>query len=93
MIVGLMTVELHIGGATTLKEKRRVLKSIIDRVRSRYNVSIAEVDHQDLWQRATLGVAVVSNETGHVSQMLDTVIRTIEGNGGADLVSYHTEIL
>ena len=93
MIVGLMTVELHIGGATTLKEKRRVLKSIIDRVRSKYNASIAEVDHQDLWQRATLGVAVVSNETSHVSQMLDTIIRSIEGNGGADLVTYHIEML
>ena len=93
MIVGLMTVELHIGGATTLKEKRRVLKSIIDRVRSKYNASIAEVDYQDLWQRATLGVAVVSNETAHVSQMLDTIIRSIEANGGADLVNYSIEIL
>ncbi len=93
MIVGLMTIELHIGGATTLKEKRRVLKSIIDRARSKYNASIAEVDHQDLWQRATLGVAVVSNETSHVSQMLDTIIRSIEANGGADLVHYNIEIL
>ncbi|MEW6698097.1 MAG: DUF503 domain-containing protein [Bacillota bacterium] len=93
MIVGLMTVELHIGGATTLKEKRRVLKSIIDRVRSKYNVSIAEVDNQDFWQRATVGVAVVSNETSHVNQMLETVIRSIEANGGADLITYSVEIL
>ncbi|ABO49809.1 protein of unknown function DUF503 [Desulforamulus reducens MI-1] len=93
MIVGIMTVELYISGATTLKEKRRVLKSIIDRIRSKYNVSISEVDNQDLWQRATLGVAAVSNETSHVSRMLDTVIRTIENNGEADLVDYSIEIL
>ncbi|AEG61018.1 DUF503 domain-containing protein [Desulforamulus ruminis] len=93
MIVGLMTVELFIGEANTLKDKRRVLKSIIDRIRSRFNVSIAEVDHQDLWQRATLGVAVVSNETNHVHQMMDTVIRSIESNGGAELIQYSTEIL
>lgn len=93
MIVGLMTVELHIAEANTLKDKRRVLKSIIDRIRSKFNVSIAEVDHQDLWQRATLGVAVVSNETSHVHQMLETVIRSIEANGGAELIDYSTEIL
>jgi len=93
LIVGLLTVELHIGWATTLKDKRRVLKSIVDRVRSKYNVSIAEVDNQDLWQRATLGVAVVSNETSHVNQMLETVVRSIEANGEADLIHYSVEIL
>lgn len=93
MIVGIMTVELYISGATTLKEKRRVLKSIIDRIRSKYNVSIAEVDNQNLWQRATLGVAAVSNETSHVNQMLNTVIRKITFNGEAELMDYYVEIL
>lgn len=93
MLVGLMTVELFIGGSSTLKDKRRVIKSIIDRTRSRFNVSISEVGNQDLWQRATLGVAVVSNEIAHVNQMLDTVIRTIEANGEADLIDYSIEIL
>ncbi|AEF93663.1 protein of unknown function DUF503 [Desulfotomaculum nigrificans CO-1-SRB] len=93
MIVGLMTVEIFISEANTLKDKRRVLKSIVDRVRSKFNVSIAEVDNQDLWQRATLGVAAVSNETGHVSQMLDAVVRSIEANGGAELIDYSIEIL
>lgn len=93
LIVGIMTVELFIGGANTLKEKRRVLKSITDRVRSKFNVSIAEVDNQELWQRATLGIAAVSNETSHVNQMLSAVIRSIEANGGAELVDYSVEIL
>ncbi|RYD06442.1 hypothetical protein N752_03710 [Desulforamulus aquiferis] len=93
MIVGLMTVELFIGGSNTLKDKRRVLKSIVDRVRSRFNVSIAEVGNQDLWQRATLGVAAVSNETAHVNQMLNTVIKSIEANGEAELIDYTIEIL
>ncbi|GAB6157077.1 DUF503 domain-containing protein [Desulfotomaculum varum] len=93
MIVGLLTVELHIGGAVTLKDKRRVIKSIIERVRSRYNVSIAEVADQDLWQRATLGVAAVSNSSGHVNQMLETVLKLIQTNREADLINYWTEII
>lgn len=91
--MGIMTVEIFIGEANSLKEKRRVLKSIVDRARSKFNVSISEVDNQDLWQRATLGVAAVSNESGHVSQMLDAVIRSIDSNGGAELINYSIEIL
>lgn len=93
MIVGLMTVELFMGGSVTLKDKRRVIKSIVDRIRSKFNVSIAEVDNQELWQRATLGVAVVSNQTVHVNQMLTTVIKSIEANGEADIIDYSIEIL
>ncbi|CCO07518.1 DUF503 domain-containing protein [Desulforamulus hydrothermalis] len=93
MIVGLLTVELHIGGAVTLKDKRRVIKSIVERVRSRYNVSIAEVADQDLWQRATLGVAAVSTSTGHVNRMLETVLKSIQANREADLINYWMEIM
>ncbi|WP_031514978.1 DUF503 domain-containing protein [Desulfofalx alkaliphila] len=93
MVVGTLTVELFVGQASTLKDKRRVLRSILDRVRAKYNVSIAEVDRQDTWQRATLGVACVSNETAHVQSVLSKVARFIESLGIAEVISLYTEIL
>lgn len=93
MIVGTLTVELFIGEAQTLKDKRRELRSIIERVKSRYNVSIAEVDRQDSYQRATLGVACVSNETAHVQSILSNVEKYLELQGNTHVVSIKTEIL
>lgn len=63
MIVGLLQIDLFLQGCTSLKEKRQVVKSIIRKVQSKYNVSVSEVDYQDLWQRATVGIACVT-ETG-----------------------------
>jgi uncharacterized protein YlxP (DUF503 family) len=64
MVIGTCTIELHIPGNGSLKGKRRVTKSIIARVYNKFNVSIAEVGNQDLWQSATLGVACVSTKEG-----------------------------
>ncbi|HAA89913.1 MAG: Uncharacterized protein XD63_1451 [Thermoanaerobacterales bacterium 50_218] len=93
MVVGLCTVELYLAEAYSLKEKRRILKSVLDKVRARYNVSIAEVDHQELWQRATLAFACVSNDQGHLHKVLDAVIRFIENQNGAEIIDFQTEIL
>ena len=93
MVVGTLTIELFIGEAVTLKEKRRVLKSILDRVRAKFNVSIAEVDMQDTWQRSTLGVACVSNETSHIQSTLNNVVKFIESQGTAEIIGIQTEIL
>ena len=73
MKVGILRVEFVVPGPSSLKEKRRVVKSLKERLRSRFNVSAAEVDHQDLWQRTDLGVAVVSGSPGHVDRMLTAV--------------------
>jgi len=73
MVVGLLRMELHLPASHSLKEKRSVVNHVEERVRTRFNAAIAEVDHQDLWQRAALGVAVVGGE-GHV---LDRVLRDI----------------
>ncbi|MBM7855381.1 uncharacterized protein YlxP (DUF503 family) [Desulfohalotomaculum tongense] len=93
MVVGTLTIELFVGEASTLKDKRRVLKSIIDRVKAKFNVSIAEVDGHDIWQRSTLGVACVSNETAHAQSMLSNVAKFIENQGTAEIISISTEIL
>lgn len=74
MVIGLCTIDLHLPESGSLKGKRQVLKGLKERIRNRFNVSIAEVDGQDLWQRATLGVACVSTDRTHVHQVLDRVL-------------------
>ncbi|MEG6616049.1 DUF503 domain-containing protein [Peptococcaceae bacterium 1198_IL3148] len=93
MIVGTLIVELYIGEANNLKDKRRVLKSIIDRIKNRYNVSVAEVGRQHTWQRATLGIACISNETTHVQSTLSNVAKFIESLGIAQVLAIETEII
>ena len=78
MNVGALHVELRIRGIRSLKEKRRVLKRIIADVGAANPVAVAEVDHQDLWQRADLGIAVVSESPGQVDRMLATITRDLE---------------
>jgi len=76
--VGALHVELRIRGIRSLKEKRRVLKKIIADVGDAHPVAVAEVDHQDLWQRADLGIAVVSESPGQVDRMLTVIGRDLE---------------
>lgn len=93
MIIGVLTVELFLGGANSLKEKRRVLKSVIDRIKNRFNVSVAEVGQQDTWQRSILGISFVSCEQAHVHQVLAAVVRFIEAQGTVIVTDYQTELL
>jgi hypothetical protein len=78
MHVGVLTVTLTVDGAASLKDKRRVLKSLLDTTRREFNVAIAEVEDQDLWQRATLGIACVSNDRGLANRILDKVLDRLE---------------
>jgi len=91
MVVGLCTLELYIGEADSLKDKRRVLKSILDRVRGRFNVSIAEIGQQDLWQRATIAFACISNDSGHTNQVINNVVKFIEKQNQAQVTDYRIE--
>lgn len=77
MVVGLLSVELHIHGASSLKEKRMVLRRIKDRLKT-FNVAVSEVEHQDLWQRAALAVVTVSTDEKHADQELQAVANEIE---------------
>jgi len=78
---------LHIHHANSLKDKRTVVRGIIDKTKRKFNVSIAEVDTQDVHQTLTLGIAVVSGEYTHASNMLDEIIRYVESNPDAELIS------
>jgi uncharacterized protein len=75
MPVGLLTLEIHLPYAHSLKEKRAVLRKIRDRLRVRFNVAIAELDHQDVWQQATLGIVSISNS----QPLLESVFRQVLG--------------
>ena len=81
------TLTFHIPHAHSLKEKRMVARGLIDKTRHKYNASVAEVDTQEAHQTLTLGVAVVSGEYSHARDMLDDIIRYMERNADADLVS------
>ncbi len=80
MNAGICQIRLHLHGSRSLKDKRRIVKSIISRLRNQYNVSIAEVDDLDLWQLATLGIACVSNHDQHVDEVLSRAVNFINQN-------------
>ena len=93
MILGTCRIQLFIPAAGSLKAKRSVIKSLKDRIRSRFNVSIAAVAEHDLWQRATLWLVVVSNERKHADQTIAAVVRMIEREQRAELIDFETESL
>jgi len=78
MVVGIVRFELHLPAAHSLKEKRQVVRSIKERLRERVRASVAEVEYQDLWQRAALGVAVVAADGGQVREMLQHARSIVE---------------
>ncbi len=93
IIVGLCTVELFIPGTQSLKDKRQVLRSLKDRLRDRFNLSIAEVDGQDLWQKTVLGLACVANETRHVQQVLEQAMNVIRATPAVEIVQSRVDVL
>ncbi|MFQ6133084.1 MAG: DUF503 domain-containing protein [Armatimonadota bacterium] len=93
MVVGSLRVELYISDGLTLKDKRRVVKSLLGRVGSRFNVSVAEVDRVDDKRHAVIAAACVSNSETHTSRVLDGVLRFIEGEPRASVVACETEYL
>jgi hypothetical protein len=93
MTVGSCKIELRIPDSDSLKAKRRVVKSIKDRVQARFNVGIAEVDRLDDWGRATLGVVSVSNDARLVDESLTKVVNWIEAHGEALVVDYEIDLV
>jgi uncharacterized protein YlxP (DUF503 family) len=93
MVVGVLTVQLAIYEAESLKDKRRVIKSVKDRLMNRFNVSVAEVDDLDSWQRAELGVAMVANDARFVESCLHRIVDVLRCERSASLVDYHVELL
>jgi len=93
MIVGVCTVELFIPEGHSLKGKRQVLQSLKSRLREKFNLSVAEVGEQDLWQKSILGLACVANESSHVNQVLEQALNLIRGVPTIELVRSRIELL
>ena len=93
MVVLVGEVQLHMPESQSLKDKRQVVKSLKERVRNRFNVSIAEVDYIDLWQRCAIGIAVVSTTRAHAEETLSTAVQFIETDGRAQLLEFTSEVV
>jgi uncharacterized protein len=93
MVVGVGVIELMIHNSSSLKAKRQVVKSILGKVRSKFDLSIAEVADQDKWQRCALGFAVVTTEGGHAHSMMESIIQYVENLYLAEVVNTHIEIV
>jgi len=93
MFVGIVRVEIHIPASASLKDKRSVVRALKDRIRSRTLAAVAEVEHQDLWQRCALGVAVVSGDAAHVAEMLQDVRGIIESRPDAVVLDWQEQLV
>ncbi|MGQ0792684.1 MAG: DUF503 domain-containing protein [Deltaproteobacteria bacterium] len=94
MVVGLLKIEIFMDGNMSLKEKRRIVKGLIHRVRSKFdNVSASEVGFHDLWQRSAIGISFVSNDKPIVNSMLDRITDFIASTGLVQIVGRDIEIL
>lgn len=91
--VALGQVELHLPDVLSLKDKRHVLKGLKQRVRARFEVAVAEVDHQDSWQRATLAVVYVSGDARHANEVVSKALDFIEANVEGSVIEESLELL
>lgn len=92
MLIGTLRLEIHLPAADSLKAKRSVVNHVKERVRHRFNAAIAEVGHQDLWQRTTLGVAVVGEEAPVLDRALHEILAVIEREERLAVLDYAIEI-
>lgn len=81
MIVGVMTTQLYLHGVISLKDKRKIVKSLIERLKNRFNISVSEVDHNDIKTSAIIAIAVVSNDTQFVNKQLDKILDFMRNDG------------
>ncbi|MCP4582979.1 MAG: DUF503 domain-containing protein [candidate division Zixibacteria bacterium] len=80
MIIGVVRFGLHLPGAGSLKDKRRILLSLKDRIKNKFNVSVAELEDNELWQKSVIGVAVISNDKKHANAVLTKTTNLVESH-------------
>jgi hypothetical protein len=93
MPVGLLTLELHLPEAQSLKDKRQVLRRLKERLRAKYNVAVAELDFEETWQRSVVGVVTLSNEEQHAEEALQKVLAEADRILGPQLISHTVDFL
>jgi len=79
-MIGLLTIHLHLPGCASLKEKRGRLKPLLSQLHKKFNISVAEMDHQDMWQEAVIACALVNSDAAQVQRSLQAVAKWVEGN-------------
>lgn len=89
--MAICVLELHIPGANSLKAKRQVIKSLVQRLRNRFNVSVSEVGYQDLWQRAELGMAVVCHNGSGADSIIEKLFTFVEQDNGVEIIASRLE--
>ena len=92
MVVGTLVIRFVLRESHSLKDKRQVIKSVKDRLFNKFRVSVAEVDHQDEWNRATLGVGMVGTDRRYVNEVLSKVVDAVRFVPGAELADYELEM-
>jgi hypothetical protein len=95
-LIAYLTLEIRIEGAASLKDKRKVLRSLKDKLRAHFNIAVAEIDHTDLWQRATIGVVSISDSHSYLDGLMQNVERAamrITNDLGADVVDSFVDFL
>ena len=93
MHVGIIEIELILPGLTSLKEKRQVMRSLKERIRTKFNVSVAEIDHLDTWRKAKLGIATVSGDGGRANSVLSKAVNLIEDDKRVQILDYGLRFL
>ncbi|KUK10317.1 MAG: hypothetical protein XD50_1388 [Clostridia bacterium 41_269] len=93
MVLGIYTFEIHIPSANSLKNKRGILKGIIQRLRNKFNVSVCELGKQDLWQMAILGIACISNDKNVLYKTFNEIEKFIENFGEVQITKVNLEII
>ena len=93
MVIGACTLKLNIFESNSLKDKRHVIKSLIGKLQSRFNISIAEVDLNDSWQSSVLGFACVTNDSQHANQIISYVLNFIDNDSRVEIIEHNIEIL
>ena len=93
-MVGILTIHLHLPGCASLKEKRGRLKPLLNQLHKKFNVSVAEMDRQDMWQEAVIACALINSDGKQVQRSLQAVVKWVEGNWtDGDVIDDRIEIL
>lgn len=93
MVVGVLRLELHVPTAQSLKDKRSVIKRIKDQLRGRFNVAVAEVEANETWQRATIGISTVGDDRAYIEGLLRQITEWIRSTGLVELIRIEEEFI
>lgn len=93
MVVGTLKIEFHIHENDSLKGKRKIVKSMVDKIKHKFNVAVAEVGSNDKWQRIEIGISTIGNDRRHIDSSLNNILDYIESLYLAEIVDVKTEVI